>query len=330
MSRRSRRSPDDGGFTLVEVVVAMVLLVSLGATFIVFFSRTSALSQSLARKQAAVALADEAIELVKSVNPRGTTVSSSLLLSGRTTAAVDAQWAAAPADVVSALVGTARASDPAATSSSVPVIPLRSTATVNRQPYTIDRYVGTCRRPTTLGATAASCTSTAGTGVVMLRVVVAVSWSEGTGKSCAGSTCRFVLSTLVDPLPDAQFMVNGGSVGGAVGVAKPDAVTISVSAGRTVEINVKSNDLGTLSADAPVKAVTPVGNRLIPGVTLPVGVPLPVGFQGTVTLGGASVGAVTYTAPPIVLIGYIDTFTYTLVDAAGRESTTTVAVTVTP
>ncbi|MEJ5944662.1 hypothetical protein WDZ17_05060 [Pseudokineococcus basanitobsidens] len=313
--QREHRAPSgDAGLTLVEVVVAMVLVVAVGASLLVFFGRSSALTQSLARKQAAVALADEAMELVRTVTPAAATATASAVVGGRTADLVAAQWAAAPPDVAAALAQTAPASDPTALGGSTPVVPLRTTAAVSGVDYIVDRYVGTCRRPLT---TSAPCSSATTVGTTLLRVVVAVSWSEGAGTSCGGAACRFVLSSLVDPLPDPQFLTSGASVGGLVGVAKPDAAT--VAAGGSVEINVKSNDLGTLDPARPVTAVAPAGL-----------------VRGSVALAGASVGAVTYTAGSLTLVerlvgtGYTDVFRYTLQDAAGRTSTALVTVTVTP
>ncbi|MEJ5915752.1 PulJ/GspJ family protein [Pseudokineococcus sp. 1T1Z-3] len=314
---RTAASGGEGGFTLVEVLVAMTLLVALGASFITFFVRSAGLSQSLQRKQAAVALADQALELTRSVTAAAPTASGSPVVRGRSGAAVDAQWASAPSDVAALLATTSPLSDPLATSASVPVVPLTSSATVSGQPYTVDQYVGTCRRATTA---AAACTA-ASTGPVALRVVVAVSWSAGEGTSCSGSPCRFVAATLIDPSTAPQFMVNGGSIGGQLGVARADTAT--VKAGSATQINVKSNDAGTLDPDRPVSDLTPS-----------------TGFKGAVALAGTSVGAVTYTAPTAAALSgvtgwsagnpYEETFTYVLTDSRLRTSSATVTIEVVP
>ena len=90
---------DEGGFTLVEVVVALFLLGIVAAAGLTFFFRGMQNTSHLQRSQTAVAVANEAMEKVRSVTPRitDTVTSTSGLLIGRTQTAVQAAWATAAA-----------------------------------------------------------------------------------------------------------------------------------------------------------------------------------------------------------------------------------------
>jgi prepilin-type N-terminal cleavage/methylation domain-containing protein len=299
---RPQPSPDEG-FTLVEVIVAIVLMALVAVTSAGFFIKGDATSTYLQRRQAAVGLADQAMEAIRAVPPTAPTAGASPLVAGRSASAVSAHWAAAPADVATGQLATMTpASDPAAAATPTPTVPFTETVTASGQPYTIERYLGTCVRPAT---TSGACTAT-GSGTALHRAVVVVSWNPGPGQSCTAKPCRFVLSSLLDAQPDPLFMRNGGSVGGAVAVAVPDVLVVKRN--TTATINLKSNDLGTLP-------------------------PFPVSFTGTggavlgsVALSTTTSGSVLYTAGSLP---GLDVVTYTLTDTYGRTSTSTLTVTVT-
>lgn len=194
--RATRRVPDDLGFTLIEVVVALVLLTMVTVAVATLFMQSVRHSTSLDRRQAAVAVAGQSMELARSIPP-------TKLVSGRTQAVVDTQWSAVTAD----LSQTDKAYDAAATGSSTPTLPLSATTDVAGVTYTAQRIVGTCWRPSSGGA-CVKAASKAASSQLMYRVIVQVTWSEGTGTACSGSTCHYELASLVDATADPTFNVN--------------------------------------------------------------------------------------------------------------------------
>src|SRR4051794_23325323 len=146
--RRARpASRDDQGFTLIEVVVAIVLLTMVSVAMLALFVRAMKGTAGLDRKQAAVAVAGQAIELARSVSAVQDPSVPSKLISGRTSTAVDSQWTAASAAAAWDSSQTDKASD--ASGATTPVVPLTSTSTVASVTYTAYTLVGTCWRPAT-------------------------------------------------------------------------------------------------------------------------------------------------------------------------------------
>jgi len=97
----ARRGSADSGFSLIEVVVALFLLGIVAAAALAFFVRAMQNTNHLQRSQASVAVANQAMELARSVTARevDTTNHVSGLLIGRSSTDTDAAWAAYPADV---------------------------------------------------------------------------------------------------------------------------------------------------------------------------------------------------------------------------------------
>jgi prepilin-type N-terminal cleavage/methylation domain-containing protein len=180
-------SPRTGqdGFTLIEVLVALMILASvcgLVATFMVGAVRTTS-EQS--HKQNATALATEALEAVQATPVDG-------LLTGRTQASVQGlhgnTWFAplVVQDVISA--GNFDAS---ATAASVANIPVTTTQSLQRMTYTVHTSINRCF----LSRTTRSCTRVAASdGISVVRATVQVVW----GKASCGSQCRYAASALLD------------------------------------------------------------------------------------------------------------------------------------
>jgi len=196
------RSSADGGFTLVEVIVALALMSIVMLSTVAVFIGTVKASAGDQRRQGATQAADAAMEYVRSVAPTLNASGLSNLVSGRTAAAVATQWSALSAAVD--LSQTNQASDPNATTSSTPVVPITQAPpngpVIAGQPYTVNTVVGTCY----LIATTCSQTN-AGGSVMMFRVIVVVSWTPGNGSTCSGQGCQYVLSTLINPSTDPTF-----------------------------------------------------------------------------------------------------------------------------
>lgn len=198
-----RLTGPEQGFTLIEVVVALFILTFVMVSVAGLFFRAVHSATSLDRRQAAVAVADQSMELARGIPAQLDAASNSKLISGRAQSAVAAQWAAATVD----LSQTDEAWDTTATAASEPNLPLSSTTTVAGVTYTAQRYVGSCYRPAA-GGDCVKAVSKAADSRFMYRVIVQVTWTEGAGTSCSGSACSYALSTLVDPSADPSFNVN--------------------------------------------------------------------------------------------------------------------------
>ncbi|HET9657930.1 MAG TPA: Ig-like domain-containing protein [Kineosporiaceae bacterium] len=240
-----RRAPDDGGFTLVEVVVALVLLtmVTVGASTL--FMRGVSTSASLDRRQEAVAVAGQSLELVRSLSPVRDTSGNSKLVAGRTKGVVDAQLAAAVAD----LSQTDEEYDTTATASSTPVLPLAATTTVAGITYTAQRIVGSCWRPSAGGACVKAAVK-ANPSLFMYRVLIQVTWSEGGATTCSGTACSYVLSTLIDPSSDPTFNLNATNAAWP-GAPVLQAITATTPMNTPVTIDLASS---VVAAGTPLVA----------------------------------------------------------------------------
>lgn len=206
-----QQAPDDRGFTLLENVLAVVLvglvLASAAVTF-VGATRSAAVLQS---HQVAVRLAGQGLATARSAPAAPRADGCVPLLDGRTDAAVTAQWAARPAGVD--LAATDRAVTPdtcAARPATVPLQGLRTgpaqTVTdpvvVGGQAYTVRTFVGTCWLPRAGGACVPASALATPDATVLYRVVVTVSWSAVRG--CPGG-CLYSVETLRDPPVDPLF-----------------------------------------------------------------------------------------------------------------------------
>ncbi len=190
---------DDEGFSLIEVVIAMALVLSVMMSLTGFFVRSMIATSTQNQRNIAVELGDQGLEQV-----RAASVGS--LLSGRSTTEVAAQWAS-PGRVD--LSQTNADSDATAVVGATPLVALSRQQIVDNVPYTVKTFIGYCFRALAADATSAACTKakTVATDVEMDRAAVAVSWTPGRGQTCAvaGGLCEYVVTTLLDPSTDAVF-----------------------------------------------------------------------------------------------------------------------------
>lgn len=229
----SRR--DDEGFTLVEVIVALTLLAVVASAALVFFVRGTSGVAALQRKQSAVALANQATDLARSVVPND-------LVKGRSTTGVLAQWAASsvPDEAISYPAG-----DPVATGT--PLLPYAVTQRVSNQTYTVNTLVGICYR-TRADVTGSGCTLAPGSptavpvatpsGLVkMYRVMVEVTWNaKGQASGCTDGLCTYRVSTLVDPTVDPTWNVKAAPIPNST----PRSVDAQVGENKAVDLTVVS------------------------------------------------------------------------------------------
>jgi prepilin-type N-terminal cleavage/methylation domain-containing protein len=286
--------PGDDGFTLTEVVVAVVLLAAVLASAGGIVVSGVVTSAGLQRRDTAVQLADEAMDLVRAVPPAADQDGSVPLLEGRGQAAVQAHWAGGPPEL--ATTDPAWDDDP----SGAPLVPLTVTRSAGGLDYLVDTYIGSCRlaRDAPPGT---ACANGAGGGIEYFRVVVRVTWTEGAGTSCSAGACEYLLATLLNG--DAEPLFNPDA-------EVPDPVAVddafTVQSGVATVLPVVANDTGGIAA-VPITVVSPPAH-------------------GTLT-NLENTGEVTYTAT--AGYGGTDSFTYRLTGTIGAVSgTATVVLTV--
>jgi len=208
--RPHRRAPDDGGFTLVEVIVALAVISVVMAGTAPFLVQSLSVVNEERTEQVATEMANNALERIRALNP-------SSLLAGRGLLAAENQLAAAPAAARDAFADTQIAGDPLLDDYSVlgaeaplPTEPL--TVTGGGAEYHQSWYVGRCWQlkadPTVASAAISDCVATDPTkpgvaAVPFFRVVVAVTWQH---TSCAPpGECVYVASLLVSSGSDPVF-----------------------------------------------------------------------------------------------------------------------------
>ncbi len=307
---RSSRSSDESGFTLIEVVVALVLLSLIMSAVTTLFIRTMQSSAGLQDRQAAVPVATQAMDLARSIPPQRDDVGNSTLVKGRTQTAVTAQWASVAGLSGVDLSDTYPTWDTTATGASTPTLPMSTTVLVSGKAYSVNTLVGLCYRADVdsdcvklSGQTSAPLVPPAGQ-VALYRVIVVVSFETPDGGCASG--CTYVSSTLIDPSLDPTFNTNDVTIPPPVAVGDSTSFN-AANPGVTTVINVLGNDSGTFGTYPVVIAIPP--------------------SLGTVTASGT--GIVTYAANNGV--SGTDYFTYYLKDATGRTSTgATVAITINP
>lgn len=206
--RRSPKQNADRGLSLIEVIVAIALIGLVAASAATFFISGVSTTSDLQRKQAAVTLANNAMDQARSVTPGAVAGGSSGLVRGRTEAAVTAAWNAATsaepndtADMNAAWDTSITTGDP-----DDQWVPLTVTRTVSSQTYTIDTLIGTCYRPKAASTTSDDCVKTnpdpsADTHVMLYRVRVVVRWAE----SATATPQTYRLTSLADPSTDTVW-----------------------------------------------------------------------------------------------------------------------------
>ncbi len=195
--RRGRRLEEaDGGFSLIEVIVALGLLMTVMATTAGFFTTSLKQSNGQTQAQEAAVLADQQLDYTRSVPVDA-------LLSGRSQPDVAAAIANPPAgvdlsqDVTS--TGNFDTANPPATTSPVPI---NLTTTVGGTKYTVTTFIDRCYPTAPSGAECrnpnAAPMFTPQNGW-LYRITVDVTYALGGGRSCAnGKACYYVASTLRD------------------------------------------------------------------------------------------------------------------------------------
>jgi large repetitive protein len=305
-----RHGDRDSGFTMIEVVVSLVLLALIMSGVIGLFVRMLHSSSGIQGRQAAVPVANQALDFARSIPALRDGTGNSKLIAGRYQTSVTAQWAAAASISGVDMSGMYATWDTTATATSTPNLPLTTTVLVSGKSYSVQTLIGVCYRT----GVNSPCTKVSGYAtppavlpagkVALYRVIVAVTFTTP-GDSCS-SGCTYVASTLIDPSSDPTFNTNETLL--PPPIALSDSVTLDASAaGTAANVPVLGNDSGTFGSYPVVLGVAPT--------------------KGVVTI--TSTGIVTYTSNPGA--SGTDFFTYYLKDATGVASApATVSVTINP
>ncbi|BEL12123.1 hypothetical protein Q0Z83_103140 [Actinoplanes sichuanensis] len=217
---RSNEAPDSG-FTLVETMVAIAVVLVVTASLTGLFVATSRLAHLHGDKLIAIQLADDAMERVHALKVAA-------ILTGRDRQSVTDQWAA-PLDAVgpmldSALTDVAYDTDAASgagATAKLPTTPLEQT--LNGLTYRQHFYIGGCVRPSADASECIAASAAAGQSnlIPFYRVIVAVTWP---GRLCPGDFCTYVSSSLIGSKTEEPVFNTNSSAGVLTLTTEMDAV----------------------------------------------------------------------------------------------------------
>ncbi|MEU8819569.1 putative Ig domain-containing protein [Actinoplanes sp. NPDC048796] len=257
----------DEGFTIIETVTALTLVMITMAAAVPFFISSFQAVARQRNQQNAVQLANMAIEQVRGLK-------GSSLLTGRSAIKVKQQFSAAPAIVQPYLAKTFASSDPllgaTATSGDDAAVPTE-TRTLLWDGVNFDRtiYVGSCdvrvsgdcvgydpdkNPPSWLNTP---------DDLQFFRVVVLLEWNN---RACGSGRCQYVTSTLVARAAEPTFDIYRPSPTGP----KPQQTAVFYKGfDRSVELKVEGGQLpNTWSVVDPLPAgLTLAGNGFVTGAT---------------------------------------------------------------
>lgn len=292
-----RRPSEDGGFTLIEVIVALFLLGVVATAVLVFFVKGVQTTAQLQRSQAADAVATQAMEQVRSVSAQiPTSGSISGVLVGRTKSAVDTAWLAVTRAHPEYTADSIEAWDPSSTPPS-PAVPIESDVSLAGISYHVTTLIGTCYRVASAASGDQSCVASPTTGVPILRAIVVVTWKPTSVGQCGGSgLCTYNMRTLLDQTADPAWNLT------------TTPVAFDDNMGAT-----------TATSSTPTQSAIVANDLIGPVTTNPI-----INVSGT-RFGTATVVS-SLTAPwllsyvPNGVSSGIETFSYQLRDSANRTS----------
>jgi prepilin-type N-terminal cleavage/methylation domain-containing protein len=227
----------DAGFTLVEVMIAISLLVLMTLPFASSYVTSITATTDSHIADVAVTLASTALDKAQALD--ATNLGGSTLLQGRDCTSVDTQWGATLPPGLS-LADTLKQCDVSAATGSGATAPLPTspvTTSVSGHTFTVYYYVGTCYYQST-----GDCLQTPTTNNELYRVIVDVTWSAPQG-GCGTAGCDYVASTLISGASDPTFNLNGGT-------PVASATTTTTTSGTTTTTAYVSAGGGTTTTSA--------------------------------------------------------------------------------
>ena len=307
--RRVQPSPEattsEDGFTLLEAVVSISLLVIIVGA-LGMFSVTAINTTSYQRQRQA------AVQVANSVLATARAMPAASLPTGRTPVLTNDQFDNAPPAVKPWLLPMNPLSD--SSGASTAQFPMSSTTTINNTGYTATNYLGSCFASATATTGNACGTTAAADAVTYTRVVVAVTWP---GSRCAANLCSLVTATLISPRSDPTFSTQQQPPTGPV-VTDP------------------GNQVSWLHQDVSLQLAVDTGTGVDPESWTATGLPagLSISPAGLVTGNPTALGTspVTVTATDAFLRSASRTFTWTVVNPVSGLATpftTTAGATIT-
>jgi prepilin-type N-terminal cleavage/methylation domain-containing protein len=200
----------DGGFTLVEVLVAIAVIGTVMTALAPFLVQSLVLVGKQRSQQMAIQVANDALERARALDP-------SSLVAGRGKQQTQSQWDAAPVVIANYLAKMQQVSDPMLPDSSpagvrAPLPTVAHPVLLNGVTYEQSWYVGRCYQgkadPEATGLVVVDdCgpVNVSNAGLPYYRVVVAVTWGDA---SCDAGQCVYLASTLVSIGADPRFDLN--------------------------------------------------------------------------------------------------------------------------
>ncbi|MEU4157530.1 putative Ig domain-containing protein [Actinoplanes sp. NPDC026670] len=277
--RSEKGSSPDSGFTLVETMVAIAVVLVVTGSLTGLFVGTSRLAHLHGDKLIAIQLADDAMERVHALKVAA-------VLTGRDRQSVTAQWAA-PLDAVGPMLDTALtdivydtdAATGAGATAKLPTTPLEQT--LNGLTYRQHFYIGSCVRPSADSSECIAASVAAGRSnlIPFYRVVVAVTWP---GILCPDDLCTYVSSSLIGSKTEEPVFNTNSSAGVLTMTTEMDAVVY--------------NDV-TLPVSLSFTASGGEGNRNWSALNLPAGLSI---NANTGAVSGTPTTAGTYATRVIV------------------------------
>lgn len=294
----------DDGFSLIEVIVALIVLGLVASGVAAVVIRASTGTHNLQTKTEAAPLARQALEKARAYNAeQDKNTGLSGIVKGRTKSAVVDSWQSAATnfgvDISTTFIGDGATKFDEATydstvSSLSPNVPISYTRNLNGRDYQVNILIGICtrERPET------ECIKSTSDGDQLYRVVALVTWAAGVGEECLADKCSFTTSTLITPIHQTTFP----DARRPVAVADPPEGNVwSVPKNGAEELRVLDNDSAYFSAATPITLSAQTQNHSTLAVT---------GRTITATGKNSTCG--------------IETFQYQFKDSQGFESNTAI------
>ncbi len=219
--RRERaRCDDDGGFTILEVVMAIVVITIAMTGLAAFFVNSAKATDVQSQRQTASQVGTDAMEQARALSgvgvysKRDKTTSDLLWAAGQNASATTLFRGVAPFltnvteayDTASTLAPTSGYTAPlpiclpGSTSAST-CLSSGATVTLDSVQFTRNWFIGYCYASVTVNGGACSATNAAGL-ITYLQVVIDVTWPSN---ACTNNLCSYVTATRVSPTPDPTF-----------------------------------------------------------------------------------------------------------------------------